>query len=145
MVRIGKLTVNGCLEPERSSADDEFVLYNWEDSTKLYGVANSLMAEYYGDIHPSEIGCERQFTGGDPRSAADMVVRALPFMSFATVIDNPIPRKDGKLKTPPSQSSDKLPFEDDYNDAFARILRDELHYTVSTPKGTTRGDRKSVV
>lgn len=41
-----ELTLNGFLLPERSSADDEFVLYNWEDSTKLYGVANSLMAEY---------------------------------------------------------------------------------------------------
>ena len=140
-----ELTVNGFLVPERSSADDEFVLYNWEDSTKLYGVANSLMAEYYGDILPGEIGCERHLTGGDPRSGADMVVRALPFMSFATVIDNPIPRKDGKLNTPLSQSSDKLPFEDDYNDAFAKILRDELHYTVSTPKGTTRGKTDFVV
>jgi len=95
-----ELTINGFLAPEHSSADDEFVLCNWEDWTKLCGVANSLMAEHCGNMLPSEVGCERQLTGGGPRSGADMIVRALPFMTFPTVIDNPIPRKDGKLNTP---------------------------------------------
>ena len=75
-----ELTINGFLVPERISADDEFVLYDWEDSTKLYGVANSLMSEYYGDILPSEVGCERQLTGGGTLAMA-LTWSCGPFLS----------------------------------------------------------------
>ena len=146
-----ELTISGFLVPERSGANQlnkEFVPYDWEDWTKKYGVANSLMAQYYHDILPPSLGYERELTGGDPTSGADMVVRALPFMSFATVIDNPIPKKgesdQGELNTPLSQSNDMLPFEDDYNAAFAKVLCD-LCYSVSTPNSTKRGKADVVV
>ena len=44
------LTISGFLVPERTNAVDEFVRYNWTDETTRYGISNSLMAEYYGDV-----------------------------------------------------------------------------------------------
>jgi len=141
-----ELAVDGFLTPERSNAEDKFVLHNWEDAKQKHGVANFLMAEHCGDMLPHELGYERQLIAGDPCSGEDMVVRALPCMSFATVIDNPIPKNSGtgELITPLSHSNDSLPFEDDHNAAFSRILR-ELNCTVSTPNGTNCGKADVVI
>ena len=148
------LTISGFLVPERKNNGDEFVCYDWDDPTKRFGVANSLMAEYYSDIFSSELGYQRECTKKTPHSAADLVARAIPFMSFAAVIDNPLPDEAGEgsnaplsqsttnLKTP--LSKDALPFEDHYNDGLAAALI-KLGYAVSRPLNQTSGKVDVVV
>lgn len=148
------LTISGFLVPERTSNGDEFVRYDWDDTNQRFGVANSLMAEYYGEIFSSELGYQRECTKKIPHSAADLMARALPFMSFATVIDNALPDKEGEgSKAPLSQtttklksplSNDALPFEDHFNDALAAVLS-KLGYTVSRPLNQTIGKTDVVV
>lgn len=48
------LTIGGFLAPERNTSGQEFVRYDWTDPEARYGVANSLMAEYYGDVLSAE-------------------------------------------------------------------------------------------
>ena len=130
------LTINGFLVPEQEKNDGEFVQCDWNDVVKLYVTSNSLMAEYYGDLFPKELGYQRQLIETDPKSGADMVARALPFMSFATIVDNLIPANGRELKT--SLSADHLPYEDHYNSAMAQVLKD-MKYTVSTPLNPITG------
>ena len=134
------LTIGGFLVPLREHSDDEFVRFDWTDLGTRYGVANSLMAECYNNVFSAEpFFCTRKLLSQFPSTAADLVARALPHMSFSTVVDNPLPVKEGdgkelsqteKLKTPLSKSA--LPFEDNYNQALAQMLTN-LHCTVSTP------------
>ena len=65
------------------------------------------------------------------------MARVLPYMTFTTVVDNPIQKQNGELQSP--LSKDDLPYEDDYNDAIAEILRSVLKYTVSRPKNPVTG------
>ena len=122
------LTIAGFLVPERDSTDEEFVRYNWNKPTTRYGVANSLMAQYYSDTF-FMLGYQRDLTEFGPESGSDLLARALPFMSLTTVVDN-VFMHDGKLKT--SLSPQALPYEDHYNDAFAKVFED-LGYSVSRP------------
>jgi hypothetical protein len=125
-----ELTIAGFLVPERkNSADGEFVLYDWNDLWTRYGVTNSLMAQYYNDSFSTR-GYQRNLTQFVPKSGSDLLSRALPFMTFTTVVDNVI-INDGKLKT--SLSPQALPYEDHYNDALAGVFTD-LGYTVAQPK-----------
>lgn len=132
----GRLTINGFLFPERRNFDEEFVSYDWTDSTVFYGVSNPIMAEYYSDILTS---CERRLVESKkiPSSAADLLARVLPYMTFTSVVDNPIPKREGGLLSP--LSKDNLTYEDDYNNAIAVILRTTLKYSVSTPKNPATG------
>jgi len=122
------LTIAGFLVPERDSADEEFVRYNWSEQTTRYGVANSLMAQYYSDSF-SRLGYQRDLIEFRPKTGSDLLARALPFMTFTTVVDNVIIH-DGRLKT--SLSPHILPYEDHYNDALAKVFED-LGYSVSRP------------
>lgn len=138
------LAINGFLVPEREKAGEEFVRYDWSDPMKHYGISNSLMAEYYGDILSAQLGYRSQLIEIDPSKLCgyDLLARALPFMSFATVIDNPIPDSSGKLQT--SLSASDLPYEDHYNGALAKVL-EKLKYTVSTPQSPNQGKVDVVV
>ena len=77
-----------------------------------------------------------------PSSGADLLARALPFMSFATAIDNPIPDSNGRLQSP--MSAVFLPCEENYNGAMAKVLQ-QLNYTVSTPYNQSTGKVDLVV
>lgn len=138
------LAINGFLMPEREKAGEEFVRYDWNDPLKHYGISNSLMAEYYGDILPAQLGYRSQLIEIHPSElcGSDLLARALPFMSFATVIDNPIPDSSGRLQT--SLSASDLPYEDHYNGALAKVL-EKLKYTVSTPQSPNKGKVDVVV
>jgi hypothetical protein len=151
--KVRLLTINGFLVPERTNSSDEFVRYDWDDPYQRFGIANALMAEYYFDIF-TQLGHQREWTKETPQSAGDLMARTLPFMSFATVIDNSLPNKEcegsdnplsqstTKLKSP--LSNDALPYEDHYNDALAAVL-DKVGYTVSRPLNQVTGEADVVV
>ena len=138
------LAINGFSVPEREKAGEEFVRYDWNDPSKHYGVSNSLMAEYYGDVLPPQLGYRSHLneTDLDKIFGYDLLARALPFMSFATVIDNPIPDTNGNLQT--SSSASDLPYEDHYNAALVKVFQ-KLKYTVSTPQSPNKGKVDVVV
>ena len=122
------LTIAGFLVPEQRGATSEFVPYNWGNDSTRYAMANSLMAQYYGDMF-SALGYTRTLTDDRPKSGADLLARVLPFVSFTTVINNVI-IQEGQLKTP--LSPHQLPYEDHYNSALVKIL-DDLGYSSSQP------------
>jgi len=136
------LTINGFLFPERTNSDEEFVLYDWTDIQVCYGISNPIMAEYYSDVLSSY---KRRLVESKkkPSSAADLLARVLPYMTFTTVVDNPIPTREGGLTNPLSREG--LPYEDDYNDAIALILEKDLKYIVSRPKNPNTGKTDVVV
>ena len=139
------LTIGGFLAPLRKTSNEEFVSLDWTNIGQRYGLANSLMAEYYNDVFSSvePFYCTQKLISPCPSTAADLVARALPYMSFSTVVvGNPLPDREGvdkelsqteKLKTPLSKSG--LPLEDNYNQALVQVLSN-LHYNVSTPLDT---------
>ena len=135
------LTINGFLMPERENNNDELVAYDWNEPSKVYGVSNSLMAEYYGDVFPSVLGYEGKLVKTNPTSGADLLARAIPFVTFSLVIDNAIPDSQGELGT--SLSADTLPYEDHYNAALTTVF--QKNYTVSTPLNPTTGKTDVVV
>ena len=137
-----ELTINGFVFPERRNIDDEFVPYEWTDADVCYGVPNPVMAEYYSDMltayKPHLVESLKM-----PSCAADLLARVLPYLTFTAVVDNPIPKRKGGLQSPLSTADH--PYEDDYNDAIAEILRTTLKYTVSTPKNPVTGKTDVVV
>jgi hypothetical protein len=100
------------------------------------------MAEYYGDVLSSY---KRHLLDSKkkPSSAADLLARVLPYMTFTTVVDNPIPTREEGLTN--SLSKEGLPYEDDYNHAIALILEKNLNYIVSRPKKPSTGTTDVVV
>ncbi|CAB9498800.1 expressed unknown protein [Seminavis robusta] len=113
------LAISGFLFPERrdTDRDNEFVKYDWNDSTVIYAVPNPVMAEYYGDILPHKVKhYKRQLLEEKkkPDCAADLMARVLPYLTFTAVVDNPISREDGSLSNCLSRKG--MPYEDDYND-----------------------------
>ena len=142
------LTISGFLFPERRDADkdNEFVKYDWNDSTVIYAVPNPVMAEYYGDILPHKVKhYKRQLLEEKkkPDCAADLMARVLPYLTFTAVVDNPTSREDGSLSNCLSRKG--MPYEDDYNGAIAGILKNSLGYHVATPKDCVLGKTDVVV
>lgn len=145
------LTISGLLTPERTNASEEFARYSWDSEYQLYMIANSLMAGYYNKVFEDSNKFVRQYTNPEPQSVSDLVARALPLMSFASVVQTPFLRVQGDL--PASQSGavphhaislDELPFEDDYNDALANALRKQ-EFQVTTPNNPVSGKADVVV
>jgi predicted pyridoxine 5'-phosphate oxidase superfamily flavin-nucleotide-binding protein len=125
-----ELTIAGFLVPERTVGDQEFIFCDWADTKVRYGISNSIMGDYYNHVFDDlsfELIPEKKY----PSSAADLTAFVLPFLSFATVVDNAIPDGEGNLQS--SLSSHNMPYEDSYNDAISDVLR-KLNFTVSNPR-----------
>ena len=65
----------------------------------------------------------------------------MPFLSFATVVDNPIPDSEVKWQSP--FSYEEVPYEDNYNSAISSVLSNALKYTVANPLGAS--DKTDVI
>jgi hypothetical protein len=116
------------------------------DTTVTYGVPNPIMAEYYGDILPSEVETYKRKLVEDkkkPVSAADLLARVLPYMTLTAEVGNPISRHDGVLSSCLSKKG--IPYEHDYNGAIAEILKNNLKYIVATPRDEQLGKTDIVV
>jgi hypothetical protein len=132
------LTIAGFVVPQQLAADaGEFVKYDWVDDGVRYSVANALMAQYYNDKFTHQFQLLSGLIDGmdQPTSCADLLARALPFMSFADVVDAPT-SNDGTSQSPLSESL--LPFEDHYNAAITKAL-EQLKFTVSNPQSQSLG------
>lgn len=89
------------------------------------------MALYYQHVfkdHDCEVIPDKKI----PTSAADLTARFIPYLSFATVVDNSIPcKKDGELWS--SLNSKGKPYKENYNSAIAQVLF-ELKYSIAKPQ-----------
>jgi hypothetical protein len=100
-----ELTIAGFLVPERrafsNESNEEFVLYNWVDSEVRYGVVNALMAQYYKDklAISRNLKCGLMEGMDRPTSCIDLLVRSLPFMSFAAEVEIPTKVANGMALT----------------------------------------------
>jgi hypothetical protein len=110
---------------------------NWSNDSVRYRVPNPLMAAFYRDALKKRFGLSSHLRVGrtELTSCADLLARALPCLSFLSVIQVPT-IVNGEASTP--MSEDLLPFEDNYNNALVKAL-EELGYTVSQPQGPTDG------
>ena len=132
------LTLAGCLVPERNSESvtSEFVKYDWNKESQAFVIANTLMAQYYGYrdvLRGKGYNAVLDTVKYIPTSGADLLARAVPFMSFSMVVDPPTRGGGGEIKTPLSAAG--LPYENHYNGALWRLF-DEFGYHVSQPEGT---------
>ena len=84
-----KLSIAGLLAPMRKQGNEEFIEYDWTDTKTLYGVSNSLMAEYYYDemSHVKHLKSGLRNGMFTPESCADLLARALPYMTLESVVD----------------------------------------------------------
>ena len=127
------LTVAGFLIPEQQKMGEEFEPYDWDFPNVRYAISCSIMAEFYNDAFALDYGFELIPQKRCPSSAADLLACVVPFLSFATVVDNPIPDSEGKLQS--SLSCEEMPYEDNYNNAISSVLSNALKYTVANPLG----------
>jgi len=86
---VRKLTRVGLLSPQRKQGcQDEFVRLRWDSMYQVHVIPNPIMAQFYNDEFLDFGGQRLELTKPNPLSALDLLVRALPFMSFMNVIDN---------------------------------------------------------
>lgn len=126
------LTIAGFLLPERDQGDErEFIDCKWTSSIARYGVSNPVMALHHQHAF-KDCDCEVIPDKKIPTSAADLTARFVPYLSFATVVDNNIPlKKDGELRS--SLSSKGKPHEENYNSAISQVLF-ELKHSIAKPQ-----------
>ena len=109
----------------------EFEPCDWDLPNVRYTITCSIMAEFYKDGFALDYGFELIPQKRCPSCAADLLARVVPFLSFATVVDNPILDSEGKLQG--SLSYEGMPYEYNYNSAISNVLSNTLEYTVTNP------------
>ena len=118
------LTVHGFLLPSpkvHSIESEEFQPYDWHTVDAKYRVSNHIMGLYYLQV----LQKQRQLTvdvDKHPTSCADLLLRAVPFLSFAQVVALP-GSIDGKVVSPLSAKG--LAKEPRYTSAMVQVLKEQ--------------------
>ena len=115
------LTVHGFLLPSPKAHSMEFQPYDWHTVDARYGVSNHIMALYYWQV----LEKQRQLTvdvDKHPKSCADLLLRAVPFLSFAQVVALP-GSIEGEVVSP--LSAEGLPKEPRYTSAMVQVLKEQ--------------------
>ena len=111
------LTIHGFLLPVGESAE-EFAQYDWSAEGTNYGVSTHLLASYYRCV----LEKKRKFevnVNMNPSSGIDLLLRALPYLHFSTVVGSVIVQNDRAQATFSAQG---LPAEVHYTGAIIQIL-----------------------
>ena len=116
------LTVHGFLLPSpKVHSIEEFQPYDWHAVDAKYRVSNHIMGLYYRQV----LEKQRQLTvdvDKHPTSCADLLLRAVPFLSFAQVVALP-GSIGGKVVSP--LSAEGLPKEPRYTSAMVQVLKEQ--------------------
>ena len=118
------LTVHGFLLPSpkvHGIEFEEFQPYDWHTLDAKYRVSNHIMGLYYLQV----LRKQRQLTvdiDKHPTSCADLLLRAVPFLSFAQVVALP-GSIDGEVVSPLSAKG--LPKEPRYTSAMVQVLKEQ--------------------
>ena len=115
------LTVHGFLLPSpKAHSIDEFQPYDWHTVDTKYRVSNHIMVLYYRQV----LEKQRQLTvdvDKHPTSCADLLLRAVPFLSFAQVVALP-GSIEGEVFS--QLSAEGLPKETRYTSAMVQVLKE---------------------
>ena len=116
------LTVHGFLLPSpKVHSIEEFQPYDWHTVDAKYRVSNHIMGLYYRQV----LEKQRQLTvdvDKHPTSCADLLLRAVPFLSFAQVVALP-GSIEGEVVSP--LSAEGLPKEPGYTSAMVQVLKEQ--------------------
>eukprot|EP00438_Fugacium_kawagutii_P015807 Skav218097 [mRNA] locus=scaffold1454:82189:84299:+ [translate_table: standard] len=114
------LTIHGFLLPVPAKGrTEEFVRYDWSAQGASYGVSSHLLASYYRYV----LEKERQLEVDVNRTASsctDLLLRALPYLDFATIVGGVIPRNKSVQA---AFSAQGLPSEVHYTGAIIQLLQ----------------------
>eukprot|EP00438_Fugacium_kawagutii_P003152 Skav218932 [mRNA] locus=scaffold678:83969:85975:+ [translate_table: standard] len=114
------LTIHGFLLPVAAKdGTEEFLLYDWSAQGASYGVSCHLLASYYRYV----LEKQRQLEVDVNRTAAsctDLLLRAMPYLDFATVVGGVI-RRNQSVQA--DFSAEGLPSEVHYTGAIIQVLR----------------------
>ena len=115
------LTVHGFLLPSpKAHSMEEFQPYDWHTVDAKYRVSNHIMVLYYRQV----LEKQRQLTvdvDKHPTSCADLLLRAVPFLSFAQVVALP-GSIEGEVFS--QLSAEGLPRETSYTSAMVQVLKE---------------------
>ena len=116
------LSVHGFLLPSpKAHSMEEFQPYDWHTVDARYRVSNHIMALYYRQV----LEKQRQLTvdvDKHPKSCADLLLRAVPFLNFAQVVALP-GSIEGEVYSP--LSAEGLPTEPHYTGAMVQVLKEQ--------------------
>ena len=114
------LTIHGFLLPVAAKgSSEEFLRYDWSAQGASYGVSSHLLASYYRYV----LEKQRQLEVDVNRTASsctDLLLRALPYLDFATVVAGVIPQNKSVQAT---FSAEGLPSEVHYTGAIIQVLQ----------------------
>lgn len=136
------LTIHGFVLPH--SAEDisevEFLRMSWSSPNVTYKVANPLLAEYYRHFLRWKRGMRVGLKASaappvPPKSCADLLLRAVPYLSFSKVTGYEVDDRSALSATL------QLPHEDQYNGAFRAVLA-SLGYQPVSPQSSAPGQGK---
>ena len=114
------LTIHGFLLPVAATGSTgEFLRYDWSAQGASYGVSSHLLASYYRYV----LEKERQLEVDVNRTASsctDLLLRAMPYLDFATVVGGVI-RRNQSVQA--AFSAEGLPSEVHYTGAIIQLLQ----------------------
>ena len=114
------LTIHGFLLPVAAKdGTEEFLRYDWTAQGASYGVSSRLLASYYRYV----LEKERQLEVDVNRTASsctDLLLTALPYLDFATIVGGVIPRNKSVQA---AFSAQGLPSEVHYTGAIIQLLQ----------------------
>ena len=114
------LTMHGFLLP--GAAEDrieEFLRYDWSSLGASYGVSSHLLASYYRYVLEKQRQLEVD-VNTTASSCTDLLLRALPYLDFATIVGGVI-RRNNSVQA--AFSAEGLPSEVHYTGAIIQLLQ----------------------
>ena len=127
------LTVCGFVQPVPEAGHKEFRKVDWTQANTRYAVSNPVMASYYREQLKDFRGLEVRVDPYIPVSCLDLLLRAIPCLTFAQVV--------GYAPTAAAASAlsaSSSPFEDQYNRAIIDALT-KLGYKADSCESPTIG------
>ena len=114
------LTIHGFLLPVTAKGStEEFLRYDWSAPLASYGVSSHLLASYYRDVLEKQTQLEVD-VNRTASSCTDLLLRALPYLDFATIVGGVI-RRNNSVQV--AFSAEGLPSEVHYTGAIIQLLQ----------------------
>lgn len=115
---------------------EEFQQYDWSNLGTKFTVANPLLAAYYRHHLQTQRNMTLSVKPREPNSCLDVLLRALPYLTFSKVTAFPV----GRAEESPL-SANGLPFEPQYNAAIIAELQN-MKYEADVVHSSREGEGK---
>ena len=128
-----EMTIHGFAVPVPEAGHKEFRKVDWTQANTRYAVSNPVMASYYREQLKDFRGLEVRVDPDIPVSCLDLLLRAIPYLTFARVVGYA-----PNAAAASALSASNSPFEDQYNRAIIDALT-ELGYLAHSCESPTAG------